>query len=658
MLLSYEGRKSFQQFYDVDCVIGDVEKDMNKKETDTDAEIYEILESLDLDGMKKHIINCIASLIEVTDRVFEMNTEKKLREENKAIVTKNKVFSAAVAMMGQALIKNYSGHYKILEAFPDKNSVDWHPLAWAVALGDTVKEEDVKCLYLGDPLALRRCYLDLDYENCSSIIGYSPAHILCMRTNPSLPLIKFFVEQDPIAFKLSCSSEDPESLGNYPSHPLHLVAEYSESTELLQILLQLDESVIKIKAADYGVPHTPLGILCGRGESSVMTDMIACLVEVDSTVEVIEDAIYNCLSASLESESPGSMSTYTQSVEYKLRLIGMLLLANPEAAQCAKEDLIHQICRYTEGDLFMSLITLFLGMNEDALQHADTDGNLPIHIAAQHQNLIVIDFFLSIYPESVSISNNKGDLPIHYAAQSNTLAIIIHLLNIYPESSPMIGSRSRNILHYAMERSDEEATEIARYIFTRYPDLIHGRNLRGPNDWYERNSGYTPFLLALAHSRFNSALAICQADEQVVMDVVICTEATSTHIYPCAHLSNALHIMAREFGTTFQPVSEGADCFRFLLRLHPQAAGIRNDAGLSPYDCVVHNATLLDATISPYMLRLLLRADTTINLDELHRLNYAERRQAIFIATYVYGSGPEELIWNDEYLRQYIVSFI
>jgi ankyrin repeat protein len=183
----------------------------------------------------------------------------------------------------------------------------------------------------------------------------------------------------------------------------------------------------------------------------------------------------------------------------------MLLLANPEAAQCANEDLIHQICRYTEGDLFMSLITLF-GINEDALQHADTDGNLPIHIAAQHQNLIVIDFFLSIYPEAVSISNNKGDLPIHYAAQSNTLAIIIHLLNIYPESSSMTGSRSRNILHYAMERSDEEATEIARYIFTRYPDLIHGRNLRGPNDWYvgyQRNSsGYTPFLLALAHSQF------------------------------------------------------------------------------------------------------------------------------------------------------------
>lgn len=137
------------------------------------------------------------------------------------------------------------------------------------------------------------------------------------------------------------------------------------------------------------------------------------------------------------------------------------------------------------------------------------------------------------------------------------------------------------------------------------------------------------------------------------MDVVICTEAS-----PCAHLSNALHIMAREFGTNFQPVSEGADCFRFLLRLHPQAAGIRNDTGLNPYDYVVHNATLLDATISPYMLRLLLRADTIINLDELHRLNYAERRQAMFIATYVYRSGPEELIWNNEYLRQYIASFI
>jgi hypothetical protein len=53
-------------------------------------------------------------------------------------------------------------------------------------------------------------------------------------------------------------------------------------------------------------------------------------------------------------------------------------------------------------------------------------------------------------------------------------------------------------------------------------------------------------------------------------------------------------MMIREFvwdrkKYSFIPVSEGADCFRLLISLYPEAAGIKNKSGKSPYDYAVHN---------------------------------------------------------------------
>jgi hypothetical protein len=218
-----------------------------------------------------------------------------------------------------------------------------------------------------------------------------------------------------------------------------------------------------------------------------------------------------------------------------------------------------------------------------------------------------------------------------------------------------------NILHYAVARKDKEAAGIASYFYTRFPNLIHERNGPVPDGTYERYStGYTPFLLALANLNFEVTIAMCQIDEQVIRDVVLCTEPT-----PCTNLSNPLHIMIREFYRsrifqpefTFSPVSKRADCLRLLISLYPEAAGIDNHNGKSPYEYARHNGEC------PYMLRLLLRAAPTINPDEFHRLNYMERRQAMFLAFRAIVSSSEVSIWRklkieDENLLRYVVSFL
>jgi hypothetical protein len=234
-------------------------------------------------------------------------------------------------------------------------------LAWAVAVDDScsvceVEEEDIKRLYLADPMTLGKHPFHIDDDTYNDVIAYSPAHMLCIRTNPSLSLIRFLVEHNPMAFNARCSSD-------ITIYPLHLAAEYSESIELLQILFQLDKSVAKIMAGSHyedQTPHTPLGILCGRKESTARMDMIQCLIEVDSSVKVVEDAIYNCLCTEYSHHS----------VEYRLKSIEMLLKANPEAALCANVDLIQEMCSYNE-DQFMSLMSLFLAANKDILKKFD-----------------------------------------------------------------------------------------------------------------------------------------------------------------------------------------------------------------------------------------------------------------------------------------------
>jgi hypothetical protein len=70
--------------------------------------------------------------------------------------------------------------------------------------------------------------------------------------------------------------------------------------------------------------------------------------------------------------------------------------------------------------------------------------------------------------------------------------------------------------------------------------------------------------------------------------------------------------------------------FSWLLRLHPEAAGIEGGVGAgykkTPYQLAV------DKNLPKSFRRLLLRAAPALNPGELRRLNYEDRRMAMFLA--------------------------
>ena len=77
-----------------------------------------------------------------------------------------------------------------------------------------------------------------------------------------------------------------------------------------------------------------------------------------------------------------------------------------------------------------------------------------------------------------------------------------------------------------------------------------------------------------------------------------------------------------------------------LLHVYPEAAGIEGGHGFlkkTPYQLA------MDKELLPYYLRLLLRAAPNLNPTEFHRLNYEERRMAMFLAFRARTSETEPL---------------
>ena len=71
----------------------------------------------------------------------------------------------------------------------------------------------------------------------------------------------------------------------------------------------------------------------------------------------------------------------------------------------------------------------------------------------------------------------------------------------------------------------------------------------------------------------------------------------------------------------------------------------------------------IDKNLPPYYLRLLLRAAPNLNPAELHRLNYAERRMAMFLAFKAVSRNVDPLLmarlrFEKKDLVKHVISFL
>jgi hypothetical protein len=190
---------------------------------------------IDEDKMRCHILNCMAGL----HRLY-IQKKKQTSEDNKHESVKRKVFNAAIKMIidaesdGDQDVVNH-----ILSIFPDEKTMtderSWLPMHFAMALTveNRISEEDVHVLHAIDPLAMHRLS---EKDKDGMMTGFTPIHLLCMQKRPNMSLVRYLSLRDPKAFIL-CDKRNRCAL--------HFVAQYSESLELLQTVLQIDHTMTK-----------------------------------------------------------------------------------------------------------------------------------------------------------------------------------------------------------------------------------------------------------------------------------------------------------------------------------------------------------------------------------------------------------------------------
>jgi hypothetical protein len=208
------------------------------------------------------------------------------------------------------------------------------------------------------------------------------------------------------------------------------------------------------------------------------------------------------------------------------------------------------------------------------------------------------------------------------------------LLRVYPESLTMVitdedtDSEGDTLLHLALENKSNatDVKAIMEYLCNLCPALIHMKTSQGRTPLHRA-------LLLRGKLNIEPVRVLCNTDEAAVRDKCTPSDITSS---PFQQLP--LHLLIT-YNSPILEVSNEGDCFRLFLQLYPASAGVRDGHSRSPYDLAVSKG------LSVYFIRLLLNSDPTIDPVRRHNLNYAARREGLFLAFRALCTSVEPTIW-------------
>jgi ankyrin repeat protein len=582
---------------------------------------------LDVEKMMARALDCVAAVCEAQRVRVELEQPMTLREDGEALTpeqqeVRNKVFLEALKAVAKGLTHDGGeldwqpwSKRQLLRAFPDSGKLadgrGWLPMHWAVAMDEGgesgVTEADVMCVYETDLMALRKHHLltvrATDVSDWT--FGYTAAHLLCgmEMTQRNMSLVRHFSVSDPRAFTMKVADE---ATAEHSFSALHVACFSNRRTEaLLRLLVQLDTSQMKAIATQGG----PLGLLCAH---SVKLDerQSGCLLEADSSVETVYDGITRCFARSAFKD--------------RVQVVAKLLEVNPAAAQHRNRygyNLAHHACKYqdrmTDAER-IEILKLVLARHKDALKEAtNLSGKLPSHVAAERCSMPVLSFLLDEYPDA---------------------------------ATAVVDSESWNLLHYASLRlgPDEYRAAKVRLLCTRYPALMVQRN----------DDGRTPLLHSCTEKEAATTLMLCKAGGREAASTAVVHPTDAQYIHN-GQLPLHWLISCERITLKADLLSPAADAFRLLLRLYPEAAGIEGGVGadynVTPYRIAVSRE------LPAYYLRLLLRAAPQLDPMELRRLNWEERRMAMFMAFVGVSRTPSPLARlraANKDLVKHVVSFL
>ena len=287
---------------------------------------------------------------------------------------------------------------------------------------------------------------------------------------------------------------------------------------------------------------------------------------------------------------------------------------------------IHNVCVNKTPEA-PQLLAEFLETDPGAARIQDEDGSLSLHIACQGDVLDpedVVEKLLKAYPEATAVAQNGGCLPAHTAAQCSTVNVLKQLLDAYPEALTVVVGRYGTLLYHA---ADSDIKKVY-YLTSLAPNLISIRDAFGE--------------APLHHATYHSNNIMIRT--VFVLDPMAVRVADTT--FGCLPLHGFIN--DRDSPSYNDPLSDDAVSLRFLLSKYPQAAGIADLDGDTPYS--------LCRPEHSYARRLLLIAAPTLDPAELARVTYAARRMALFLAFTAVPSGQPGRKTKAPLLRRLVVA--
>ena len=114
----------------------------------------------------------------------------------------------------------------------------------------------------------------------------------------------------------------------------------------------------------------------------------------------------------------------------------------------------------------MGTIKLLVQADPATIQTPDSDGSLPLHIAASVNGCHVIKYLVDLNIDSLLVADNWGDTPIHCACHEGRYDVIVMLLTQYPNAPVATRNVDEDLpIQLILDCDDQESADYASCIF-------------------------------------------------------------------------------------------------------------------------------------------------------------------------------------------------
>ena len=97
---------------------------------------------------------------------------------------------------------------------------------------------------------------------------------------------------------------------------------------------------------------------------------------------------------------------------------------------------LHDLCsnQYVDEMTEIKILKFLIDKYQEAVQHADNNGSLPIHIAAGRKSPELCSVLIEAFPGSEQMNDANDRLPLHHACFKGSLATVEYLYNLFPNA--------------------------------------------------------------------------------------------------------------------------------------------------------------------------------------------------------------------------------